>query len=57
MCSKVDLGFREIFAAFVAYICHFVIVLLANAMSSPSRVGGGVQGMWSAYFRLLFIFV
>ena len=57
MCSKVDLGFREIFADFVVYICHFVIVLQANAMSSPSRVGGGVQGMWSAYFRLLFIFV
>ena len=55
MCSKVELRFREIFADFVAYICHFVLVVHANAMSSPSRVGGGVQRMWSAYFRLLFI--
>ena len=55
MCSKLDLGFREIFADFVAYVCHFVLVLEGNAMSLPSRVGEGVQGMWSAYFRLLFI--
>ena len=30
-------------------------VLQGDAMSSPSRPGEGVQGMWSAYFRLLFI--
>lgn len=52
VCSNVDLGFREIFANFVAYVYHFILVLQANAMSLSSRVGGGVQGMWSAYFRL-----
>ena len=32
-------------------------VLQGNAMSSPSRPGEGVQGMWSAYFLGFVYFV
>ena len=56
VCSNVDLGFREIFADFVAYVCHFVLCVAGKRYVFAEQAGRRSSGYVECLFLRLCLF-